>query len=152
RRAASRGWVLPLVDGGRTREGCLPPVPGKGMSGQALVYRPLADGEVVCTSPRPALDNAGWRYRQRQESQAGRACIKRPSTLSVWGYAIGRWPGSESRQGGWKYYGANFGAHMKQGKVIVEAGKPLQFRDAVEYESPPSAEHQGAILIADALK
>jgi hypothetical protein len=53
-RAASRGQVLPLVDGGTTRERCLPPVPGKAMSGQAQVYRPLAGGNIVCTSPSPA--------------------------------------------------------------------------------------------------
>jgi hypothetical protein len=38
------GQVLLLVDGRMTREGCLPPVPGKAMSGQAQVYRPLAGG------------------------------------------------------------------------------------------------------------
>jgi Domain of unknown function (DUF4263) len=41
---------------------------------------------------------------------------------------------------------------MKKGTVIVEPGKPLQFRDAVETNSSPSAEQQSAILIADALK
>jgi hypothetical protein len=39
------------VDGEMTRERCLARVPGKGMSGQAEVYRPLAGGEVACTSP-----------------------------------------------------------------------------------------------------
>jgi hypothetical protein len=52
-RVASRGQVLLLVDGGRTRERCLPRVPDKGMSGQAQVYRPLAGGNMACTSPRP---------------------------------------------------------------------------------------------------
>jgi hypothetical protein len=42
--------------------------------------------------------------------------------------------------------------NMKKGTVIVEPGKPLQFRDAVETNSSPSAEQQGAILIANALK
>ncbi|MBI1914763.1 MAG: DUF4263 domain-containing protein [Planctomycetes bacterium] len=45
-----------------------------------------------------------------------------------------------------------YGANMKQGTVIVEAGKPLQFRDAVETGASPSAEQKSAILIADALK
>src|SRR5262249_24409936 len=27
---------------------------------------------------------------------------KRPSTLSAWGHAVGRWPGFEARRGGWK--------------------------------------------------
>jgi hypothetical protein len=45
------GQVLLLVDGRMTREGCLPPVPDKGMSGQAQVYRPLAGGNIACTSP-----------------------------------------------------------------------------------------------------
>jgi hypothetical protein len=40
-----------LVDVGVTREAWLPPDPGKGMSGQSEVYRPLADGKIVCTSP-----------------------------------------------------------------------------------------------------
>jgi hypothetical protein len=42
--------------------------------------------------------------------------------------------------------------NMKKGTVIVEPGKPLQFQDAVEANSLPSAEHHGAILIANALK
>jgi hypothetical protein len=42
--------------------------------------------------------------------------------------------------------------NMKKGTVVVEPGKPLQFRDAVEINSLPSAEQSGAILIAEALK
>lgn len=41
---------------------------------------------------------------------------------------------------------------MKQGTVIVEAGKPLQFGDAVETDSPASGEQHGSNLIAVALK
>lgn len=41
---------------------------------------------------------------------------------------------------------------MKQGKVVAEAGKPLQFLDAVETDSPQSPGQKNAVLIADALK
>jgi hypothetical protein len=41
---------------------------------------------------------------------------------------------------------------MKKGTVIVEAGKPLQFRDAVETASPPSTQQSGSFLIADVFK
>lgn len=41
---------------------------------------------------------------------------------------------------------------MKQGTIVVESGKPLQFREAVELDTPPSAEHKGVVLIAAALK
>jgi antitoxin MazE len=66
RRAASRGQVLPLVGGGRTREPCRSPDPDKGMSGPAQVYRPLAGGKIVCTSPRPAVrGRAGGKVNAR---------------------------------------------------------------------------------------
>jgi hypothetical protein len=44
------------------------------------------------------------------------------------------------------------GAKMKRGTIKVEAGKPLQFADAVETDSSPSAEQQGTNVIADAIK
>src|SRR4051794_4522070 len=47
------GLGASLVGVGVTRYRCLPPVPGKGMSGQPEVYRPLAGGKIVCTSPSP---------------------------------------------------------------------------------------------------
>lgn len=40
---------------------------------------------------------------------------------------------------------------MKQGKVVAEAGKPLQFLDSVETDSTPSAGQEDAIRIRDAL-
>jgi hypothetical protein len=101
RRAASRGQVLLLVDGGRTRERCLPPDPGKGMSGQAQVYRPLAAGKIGCTSPSPVVrGRTGGKVNARSCSGCGRACTKRLSALSIRGHAIGRWPRFEPWQGG----------------------------------------------------
>src|SRR5437879_4248563 len=41
---------------------------------------------------------------------------------------------------------------MKQGTIISECGKPLQFADAVDVDSAPSAELQGAMLIGRAIK
>jgi hypothetical protein len=41
---------------------------------------------------------------------------------------------------------------MKQGRIVVEAGKPLQFLDAVDTELPGSSDLKNAKLIGDALK
>jgi hypothetical protein len=41
---------------------------------------------------------------------------------------------------------------MKQGTIVVEPGKPLQFRDAADTESQPNAAAQQALRVADALK
>jgi hypothetical protein len=41
---------------------------------------------------------------------------------------------------------------MKRGTILVEAGKPLQFLEVVETNSPPSADREGVLRISDALK
>ena len=99
--------VLPLGDRrppgrrGEDTRTCLPRVPGKGMSGQAEVYRPLADGEIVCTSPSPGSTAGAGGSVNARSNRLCRACTKRRSTLPDRGQAIGRWSGFESRQGGW---------------------------------------------------
>ena len=88
-RAASRGQAPPLVDGGGRANSCLPRVPGQGMSGRAEVYRPLADGEIVCTSPSlGSTVGAGGSVNVRS-NRLCRACTKRRSTLPERGQAIG---------------------------------------------------------------
>jgi hypothetical protein len=83
-----------------TRERWLPPVPGKGMSGQPEVYRPLAGGKIACTSPSPASTvRAGGRVNERQ-NRAGSRPHQTTSTLSVRGCTICRWPRFKSWQGG----------------------------------------------------
>src|SRR5947199_2560101 len=78
----------------------LPPVPGKGMSGQPEVYRPLAGGKIVCTSPSAASTvRAGGSVNDTQNT-AGSCPHQTTSTLSVRGYAIGRWPRFKSWRGG----------------------------------------------------
>ena len=78
----------------------LPPVPAKGMAGHQIVYRPLAGGKIACTSPSPASTvRAGGRVNERQNR--ARSCPHQTtSTLSVRGYAIGRWPRFKPWQGG----------------------------------------------------
>jgi len=99
-RAASLGQALPLVDVGMTRE--LMPAASSGQghvrAGRGLPT-PCRRGDRLHVS-QPRIDSRGWRYRQRQVKQAGRAYTKRRSTLPNRGQAIGRWSGFESRQGG----------------------------------------------------
>jgi hypothetical protein len=45
---------LPRRRGSDTLTYWLPLVPVKGMAGHQIVYRPLAGGKIVCTSPSPA--------------------------------------------------------------------------------------------------
>ena len=55
---------------------------------------------------QPRIDSAGWRLKSTSgKTRPGRACTKRPSTLSVRGHAIGRWPRFESWQGGLQSHG-----------------------------------------------
>jgi hypothetical protein len=68
------------------------------MVGQSEVYRPLADGKIVCTSPSPYRQYRLAVTTTRGKTGLGRACPKRPSTLPVRGHAIGRWPRFESWQ------------------------------------------------------
>src|SRR5947207_3428830 len=57
-----------------TRYCWLPLVPGKGMSGQPEVYRPLAGGKIACTSPSAASTvRAGGRVNERK-NRAG-SCL-----------------------------------------------------------------------------
>ena len=89
-----------LVDVGVTRKRWLPPVPGKGMSGQPEVYRPLAGGKIACTSPSAASTvRAGGRVNVRK-NRAGSCLNQTTSTLSIRGYAIGRWSRFKPWQGG----------------------------------------------------
>jgi hypothetical protein len=71
-----------------------------GMSGQAEVYRPLADGEIVCTSPSLGSTAGAGGIVNARSNRLCRACTKRQSTLPDRGQAIGRWSGFDSRQGG----------------------------------------------------
>jgi hypothetical protein len=62
RGAASRGWVPLPVDGERTRErtvGCQ--FRARACPSRPRVYRPLADGYIVCTSPAPFSTGRGRR-------------------------------------------------------------------------------------------
>ena len=70
------------------------------MSGQAEVYRPLADGKIVCTSPSLGSTAGAGGIVNARSNRLCRACTKRRSTLPNRGQAIGRWSGFESRQGG----------------------------------------------------
>ena len=66
--------AFPRRRGDDTRTYWLPPVPGKGMSGQPEVYRPLAGGKIVCTSPSPVSTvRAGGKVNERK-NRAG-SCL-----------------------------------------------------------------------------
>ena len=121
-------FVLPLWDGCLPRRRgsdtlpyWLPQVPAKGMVGHQTVYRPLAGGKIVCTSPSPASTvRAGGRVNERQ-NRAGSCPHQTTSTLSVRGYAIGRWPRFKPWQGGYCPAG-RAGAPQVTGKVRLFEG------------------------------
>lgn len=70
-----KGLGASLVDVGVTRSRWLPLIPGTGMSEHPEVYRPLAGGEIVCSSPSAASTvRAGGRVNERKKTGAG-SCL-----------------------------------------------------------------------------
>jgi hypothetical protein len=77
--------ALPGGRGDDTRTRRPPPVPGKGMSGRPGVHRPIAGGEIACTSPGAASTVRGRRQSQREAEQAEQAvpCLRQTAAHLV---------------------------------------------------------------------
>ncbi len=120
---------LPRRRGSDTLTYWLPLVPAKGMAGHQRVYRPLAGGKIACTSPSAASTVRGWRFKSmRGRNRAGSCLNQTASTLSVRGYAIGRWSRFDSWQGGF----ANAADRVIAVVQPVEPVRPMPQRPKVK--------------------